>query len=183
MHDFFNINLIWALLCLFLLVFSLVLNASGAPGNWIMHLVAGLYSILIPSESPYGLGLFVLGITLILAIIGEVLEFLTGAISSKKAGASRRGVWYSLIGSVIGSFLGIFVGIPVPIIGSLIAALIFSALGAFLGAYYAEKLEGQYSKTAWKIGVSSFIGRILGSLFKTTCGFLALICITMGMVL
>ena len=46
-HDYLNINLIWALLCLFLFVICLSLNASGAPGNWIMLGVASFYAYLI----------------------------------------------------------------------------------------------------------------------------------------
>ena len=65
----------------------------------------------------------------------------------------------------------------------LIAALLFSGAGALLGAYYGEKIEGKNSKEAWKVGVSSFTGRILGSLFKIICGFIALICISVAMVI
>ena len=65
---------------------------------------------------------------------------------------------------------------------SLIAALLFSGAGALLGAYYGEIVEGKNSKEAWKIGVSSFTGRILGSLFKIICGFIALICMSIAMV-
>ena len=182
MNDYLNINIFWALLCLFILVVSLGLNASGAPGNWIMLLVAGCYSWVMPSESPYDFGIFIILIVLILAIIGEILEFFTGAISTKKAGGTKRGMWFSVIGSIIGSLAGIFVGIPIPIIGSLIAALLFSGIGALLGAYYGEKVEGKNSKEAWKVGVSSFTGRILGSFFKIICGFIALICMSIAMV-
>ena len=182
MNEYLNINLIWALLCVLVLVISLGLNASGAPGNWIMLGVSVFYSWLMPNESPYDFGIFVILIVLIFAIIGEILEFFTGAISTKKAGGTKRGMWFSVIGSIIGSFAGIFVGIPIPIIGSLIAALLFSGVGALLGAYYGENIEGKNSQEAWKVGISSFTGRILGSLFKIICGFIALICISVAMV-
>lgn len=182
MTEYLNINLIWALLFLLLLIISLGLNASGAPGNWIMLVFAIFYSWLMPNESPYGFGILIILIVLIFAIIGEILEFFTGAISTKKAGGTKRGMWFSVIGSIIGSFAGIFVGIPIPIIGSLIAALLFSGAGALLGAYYGEKVEGKNSKEAWKVGISSFTGRILGSLFKIICGFIALICISIAMI-
>ncbi len=182
MEEYLNINLIWALLCLLALIISLGLNASGAPGNWIMLGVACFYSWLMPKSSPYDFGFFVIGLVFIFAIIGEIIEFFTGAITTKKAGGSTRGMWFSVIGSVIGSVAGIFVGIPIPIIGSLIAALLFSGIGALLGAYYGEKVEGKNSKEAWKVGVSSFTGRILGSLFKIICGFIALIFMTIAMV-
>ena len=182
MNDYLDFNIFWALFCLLMLVISLGLNTSGAPGNWIMLGLASLYSWLMPNESPYGFGIFVILIILILAIIGEILEFITSAISTKKAGGTKRGMWFSVIGSIIGSFAGIFVGIPIPIIGSLIAALLFSGVGALLGAYYGEKVEGKNNQEAWKVGVSSFTGRILGSLFKIICGFIALICMSIAMV-
>lgn len=181
MYEYLNFNFFWALLCILFLVISLGLSASGAPGNWIMLVIASFYSWLMPSESPYNFGILIILIVLILATVGEILEFFTGAVSTKKAGGSKRGMWFSVIGSIIGSFVGIFVGIPVPIMGSLIAALVFSGIGALLGAYYGEKVEGKKSKEAWKIGMSSFTGRILGSLFKLICGFIALICITISM--
>jgi uncharacterized protein YqgC (DUF456 family) len=183
MEDYINFNLFWALFCLLILVISLGLNASGAPGNWIMLGFASFYSWLMPNESPYDFGLIVIAMVLLLATIGEVLEFFTGAISTKKAGGTKRGMWFSVIGSIIGSVAGIFVGIPIPVVGSLIAALLFSGVGALLGAYYGEKVEGKNSKDAWKVGVSSFTGRILGSLFKIICGFIALICISVAMVI
>ena len=183
MEDYINFNLFWALFCLLILVISLGLNASGAPGNWIILGIASFYSWLMPNESPYDFGLIVIVMVLLLATIGEVLEFFTGAISTKKAGGTKRGMWFSVIGSIIGSVAGIFVGIPIPVVGSLIAALLFSGVGALLGAYYGEKVEGKNSKDAWKVGVSSFTGRILGSFFKIICGFIALICITVAMVI
>ena len=181
MHEYLNFNIFWALLCILFLVISLGLNASGAPGNWIMLGVASVYSWLMPNESPYDFGIVVIIIVLIFAIIGEIFEFFMGAISTKKSGGTKRGMWFSVIGSIIGSIAGIFVGIPIPIIGSLIAALLFSGIGALLGAYYGERVEGKNSNEAWKVGVSSFIGGILGSLFKIICGFIALICMSIAM--
>lgn len=183
MQQYLNFNIFWVLLCILILVISLGLNAFGAPGNWIMLVFASLYSWLMPNESPYDIGIFIILIVLLLAIIGEILEFFMGALSTKKAGGTKRGVWFSVIGSIIGSLAGIFIGIPIPIIGSLIAALLFSGLGALLGAYYGECVEGKNYKEAWKVGVSSFIGRILGSLFKIICGFIALICISVAMII
>ena len=183
MDQYININLLYALFCILLLIVSLGLNASGGPGNWIMLGITVFYSWIMPSDSPYDFGFIVVFIVFSLSIIGEFLEFFTGALITKKAGGTKRGMWFSIIGSIIGSIVGIFVGIPIPIIGSLIAALLFSGVGALLGAYYGERVEGKDSKEAWKVGISSFTGRILGSLFKIICGFIALICISVAMVI
>ena len=182
MEYYLNINFFWALICLFAFIILLGLNASGAPGNWAMLVLAIVYSWLMPKESVYSFGTGIIIIVLILCFIGEILEFFAGAIAAKKVGGTKRGLFFSIIGSVVGSFAGIFIGIPIPIIGSLVAALIFSGLGALLGAYYGEKVEGKNSKDAWKIGISSFTGRIFGSLFKIVCGFIALIFMTIAMV-
>ena len=102
MQEYLNFNIFWVLLCILLLVISLGLNASGAPGNWIMLGFASLYSWLMPNESPYDFGVVIILIVLVLAIIGEILEFFMGALSTKKAGGTKRGVWFSVIGSIIG---------------------------------------------------------------------------------
>ncbi len=148
-----------------------------------MCIIAVVYSWLMPTESPYSFGFLVVIIVFLFSIFGELLEFLTGAISTKKAGGSKRGIWFSIIGSVVGSLAGIFIGIPIPIIGSLIAALLFSGAGALLGAYYGERVEGRNFQEAWKVGISSFVGRVLGSMFKILCGLIALICIVIAMVI
>lgn len=181
MNEYFDVHLLWALIYISILVLCLCLNAAGAPGNWIMLGFATFYSILMPSNSPYGFGFIVVFIVFLSAVIGEVLEFFTGAISTKRAGGSKRSVWFSIIGSVFGSIAGIFIGIPIPIIGSLIAALLFSGVGALLGAYYGERVEGRSSQDAWNVGVSSFMGRVLGALFKILFGFIALICMVVAM--
>ncbi|MDC0048062.1 DUF456 domain-containing protein [Verrucomicrobia bacterium] len=183
MHEYLNFNIFWALLCVLFLVISLGLNASGVPGNWVMLGVASLYSWLMPSESPYHFGIVIILLVLILAIIGEILEFFTGAISTKKAGGSKRGMWCSVIGSIVGSFGGVMVGIPIPIIGSLIAALLLSGVGAMVGAYLGERWDGRKTDEAWRVGLASFVGRILGSGFKLLCGFLALVLIALAMVI
>ena len=183
MSDYLNINLLWALLCLSVLIISLGLNAVGAPGNWVMLVSAGIYSWMMSSESPYHFGFVVLILVLALATIGEILEFLTGVIGAKKAGGSKKGMWCSVIGSIVGSFGGVVVGIPVPIIGSLIAALFLSGVGAMLGAYLGERWDGKKSDEAWRVGLASFVGRILGSVFKLLCGFLALVLMAVAMVI
>ena len=183
MSEYLNVNLVWALICLSLVIISLGLNASGAPGNWLMLFIGGIYSWLMPSESPYSFGLIVIIFVFLLAVVGEILEFLTGVLGAKKAGGSKKGMWCSVIGSVVGSFVGVMIGIPVPIIGSLIAALLLSGVGAMVGAYLGERWDGKISEEAWRVGVASFVGRILGSGFKLLCGFLALVLITIAMVI
>ena len=53
MYYYLNNNLLWALLCLSTLIVSLGLNAVGAPGNWVMLVIATLYSIILEDLNDY----------------------------------------------------------------------------------------------------------------------------------
>jgi hypothetical protein len=80
------------------------------------------------------------------------------AVGAKKYGASRAGVWLSVLGLVLGIFL-------LPPFGFL--------LGAFLGALAGELLAGKGAKAvrpAWGV----FVGTVAGIGLKlATCAVLA----------
>ena len=183
MGDYLNFNLVWALLCLSGLIAAWVINATGLPGNWIMVAIAAVYCWLMPAESPYAFGWMVVFAMAVLAGVGELLEFFTSALRAKKAGGSRKGMWCSVLGSILGSVAGVLIGIPVPVIGSLVAALLFSAAGALLGAYLGEKWHGRENKEAWRVGVASFLGSLLGSIAKLLIGLVALLVASLAMII
>ena len=172
---------LWALLCLSGLIAAWVINATGLPGNWIMVAVAAVYCWLMPADSPYAFGWLVVLAMALLAGVGEVLEFFTSALRAKSAGGSSKGMWCSVLGSIVGSLVGVLIGIPVPVIGSLAAALLFSSAGALLGAYLGEKWHGREKQDAWRIGVASFLGSLLGSIAKLIIGLVALLIASLAM--
>jgi len=175
MGDYLNFNLVWALLCLSGLIAAWVINVTGLPGNWIMLAIAGIYCWLMPADSPYAFGWLTVLIMALLAGVGELFEFFTSALRTKKAGGSRKGMWCSVLGSLLGSFGGACIGIPVPIIGSLIAALLFSSVGALVGAYLGEKWHGRENHDAWRVGTASFMGNLIGAIAKLLIGLVALL--------
>lgn len=181
MSDYLSFNLVWALLCLSGLIAAWVLNATGLPGNWIMLAIAAVYCWLMPADSPYAFGWLVVLAMALLAGVGEVLEFFTSALRAKSAGGSSKGMWCSVLGSIVGSIAGVCLGIPVPVIGSLVAALLFSSAGALLGAYLGEKWHGRESAEAWRVGVASFFGSLLGSIAKLLIGLVALLIASLAM--
>ncbi len=156
-----------------------LLNVFGLPGNWVMLVVAIVYWYFVPADwLTYGwVVLVILGV---LAILGEVVEFLAGAMGATKAGGSKRGAALAVIGSMIGGIVGIFVGslVPIPIIGSLITALLFAGFGALLGAVLGEQWKGRSLDESVEIGKAAFWGRILGTLGKMLAGavMLAVVC-------
>ncbi len=91
----------------------------------------------------------------IITLVSYVLDYYAGALGAKKFGASRGGVW----GSVIGALLGfLFFNLP---------GLV---LGPFVGAIVGELLVGRSQTDALRAGWGAFIGFLAGSLMRVTIG-------------
>lgn len=157
----------YAFLLVVVLLIGCLLTLLGMPGNWLMVAATAVYAFLVPAESAGSIGWGVVAALVILALLGELLEFLAGALGVAKAGGSKRGAALALLGSLVGGVLGIFVGLPVPVVGPILAALLFASLGALLGAIVGEQWKGRDLAASWQIGKGAFWGRLLGTLAKT----------------
>src|SRR5207245_2736480 len=104
------------------LLVGLVLIPFGLPGTWIIAAAALGYQLLVPGS----ISIITVFAVIVLALIGEVLEFSLTTKYTKKYGGSRRASW----GAVIGGMIGAFIGVPVPIVGPVLGAF----AGAFAGA-------------------------------------------------
>jgi len=82
-----------------------------------------------------------------LTVLVTVLDYVVPALGAKRYGASKVGVW----GSVIGMFVGI---IFFPPWGMLI--------GALAGAIVGELLTGKQGSKAFRAGWGVFVGNIVG---------------------
>lgn len=129
---------VWCCVLVLVCLCALGANFVTLPGNWLMVLAAALFAWLVPHPGRDGLLWPTVGATLLLAIIGEALEFWAGAAGAKKQGGSRRGMLLAMLGAMLGSIGGAFLGMPIPIIGPLVAAVLGGGLGAFGGAYLGE---------------------------------------------
>jgi len=90
-------------------------------------------------------------ITLIIALLIWLLDYIIPAIGTKKFGGSK----YGMIGTTVGLIVGlIFLG-PFGII-----------IGPFLGAYIGERLNNRDSKTATKAAFGSFLGFLTSTFIK-----------------
>ena len=92
-----------------------------------------------------------LAIVIGLAILAILLDYVAGLIGAKRFGASRSGIWGSIIGSLVGLFF-------FPPFGLLI--------GALAGAVVAELLVGRKLEEAVKSGVGVLVGTLGGMLAK-----------------
>ena len=96
----------WAALLAITCLAAWGLNLIALPGNWISIGALSLYVWLGPETGRAAIGIYVLVAALLLAVLGELLEFAAAAVGAKRAGASRRSTLYALIGSVAGAILG-----------------------------------------------------------------------------
>lgn len=145
---------------------GLAATALGAPGTWVIFIAALAYDLL-----PWTADISTTAILLLLgmAVLGEALEYIIGAKSTKKYGASNWGV----AGAIAGGIIGAFVGVPVFLVGSVLGLFI----GAFLGAFVMETLAKKSIAKAFRAGIGAFRGRVGAMLVKGLLGIAMVITI------
>lgn len=148
------------------LVASWIAQLVGLPGNWFIVAAAALYAWLVPADAWTAMGWRAVAFLLVLAVLGEILEFAAGALGVSSAGGSRRGAVLAIVGSLVGGVVGLFVGLPIPVIGSLVSAVLLGGLGALLGAMIGESWKGRDFDASLAIGKAAFVGRMLGTVAK-----------------
>ena len=83
--------------------------------------------------------------------VSTALDYVAPILGAKKFGASKLGVWGSIIGMIVGI-------VWFPPFGML--------LGAFLGAMLGELYAGKEGSDATKAAIGVFLGTILGIVIK-----------------
>ena len=136
---------------------AVLLVSMSLPGTWLILLATALLAWFRWDEGLFG------PVTLIglaaLALLGEVLELVTGALGAKKAGGTAWGAAGAMVGGVVGGVAGTFF---LPVIGSILGA----AVGAFAGALVGERVSGRGLEDAAASGRGAFVGRLVGSALK-----------------
>ena len=85
-----------------------------------------------------------------------ILEYVVPVVGARRYGASKRGVWISMIGMLIGVLF-------FPPWGMLV--------GAFLGALVGEMLAGKQGRQSLRAAWGVFVGNVVGIGFKFAyCG-------------
>ena len=98
---------------------------------------------------PFTITFLIIMGALMLAV--SLLDYVFPAIGAKRYGASKAGVWFSIIGMLVGIFF-------IPPWGMFI--------GAFGGAIVGELLVGKGGKKALKAGWGVFVGNMVSTGFK-----------------
>lgn len=159
------------LLLVVVLVGGLMLIPFGLPGLWVMVGAALVYSWMVPGR----IGVPTLLVVTAMAVVAEVLEFLSAGRYARKYGGSRRAGW----GAIIGGIAGAIIGVPIPIIGSVIGAF----AGSFLGALLAERSLGTTMNDATRVAKGALIGRAVATALKVAIGVALLAWVLLVLVL
>jgi uncharacterized protein YqgC (DUF456 family) len=144
------------------------LTALGLPGNWLMIGSALLFGWLVEGTV---FSTTTLVAVVVIALIGELIEFLAGALGSKKAGGSWWGSAAATVGGIGGAIVGTIllaaIAIPPPI-----STLAGAVAGAFGGAAIMETMRGRKRGEAVKIGTGAAIGHVTGVITKLILGMI-----------
>ena len=161
---------VWLTLFVVLVILFWGLNLIGLPGNWMIAAIALLWVFVGPDQYQFHWGIPVA--LVLLATLGELIEFLTSVLGTRKLGGSNRGATLSVIGSIAGGMAGAVFGIPfpLPLVGLLIGSILFAGIGAWIGATLGERWVGKPLDESVKIGAAAFLGRLLGTAGKLVVG-------------
>jgi uncharacterized protein YqgC (DUF456 family) len=162
---------LWLILLAVLLLGGVFLNLLGLAGNWVILASMVVHTLFTEAGMRTNIGATALAVLLVLALLGEVLEFLAGMLGAGKAGGSRRGILLSFVGSLIGAGFGFGLGnAVVPVAGGVVGVLLLGAAGALAGAVLGETWKGRSLEESMEVGRGAFVGRLIGTLSKSFIG-------------
>lgn len=140
-----SILVILGLICCIVGVFGSFLPVLPGP------MLSWLGLLLIYLTEKITTNYWVLGITLFLALLISVLDYVIPAKGTKRFGGTKYGIWGTNIGLVVGLFFPPF-------------GFIF---GPFLGAFIGELLYNSNDKNAaFKAAFGSFMGFLISTFMK-----------------
>ena len=166
---------VWLTILVIFNACSLVLVLFSMPGNWIIITATGLFAWWKWDDEIFSI--YTLIAIVIMALIGEIIEFFASVGGAKKAGAS----WLASVCAIAGAIFGAMVGtvfIPVPILGTLLGACIGACIGAGSITLLVELKGGKEMHHSVKSGLGAGVGVLLGTTSKFAIGVLIWLVVT-----
>ncbi len=150
----------WAIIFSLLLFASLGLHIFSLPANWVLLVLAAIWSWLHPEGE---ISWLIVGVLATIAVTGEIIEFVVQGWGARKFGASGKGNWGGIVGAILGAILG------APILFG-IGAIFGALLGAFFGCLLVEMATGKNFSEARHASWGAFWGKAFGLTIKTALG-------------
>ncbi|MFD1314698.1 DUF456 domain-containing protein [Namhaeicola litoreus] len=108
--------------------------------------------LLLYFTSPIDMNYWIIGITLFISILIQVLDYVIPAMGTKKFGGTKYGAY----GTTIGLIIGLLVPIPFGFV-----------IGAFVGAFVGEMIhDSKNPNRAGKAAIGSFLGFLASTTLK-----------------
>jgi uncharacterized protein YqgC (DUF456 family) len=166
------LKILGIILFILILLAGLSLIVFGIPGTFIILIAAFVYGLITEFHDIDAITLLLL---LGIALLGELIEFISGLYGAKKFGASKLGMMLALIIGLVGGISGTII---YPFIGTVVGVL----LGAFCGAFIGEKMLKKELAPSIRAGFGAFIGRLGGTFMKLVLGII-MVAIILGKIL
>jgi len=135
---------------------SIALTLIGLPGIWLMIVVV----LGLKWWNPEWISWWVIAVSLFLAFVAELIEFVAGAAGSSRGGGTKS----AAVGAIIGGIVGAIAGAAFP---PFIGAIIWGTVGAGLGAAIGEITSGKEWRKTLPVGTAAAAGKLVGTLTKT----------------
>jgi uncharacterized protein YqgC (DUF456 family) len=146
-------GLLWLLSVVLIVVGLAGIVLPALPGT--LFILAGIVvGAWIDDFTRIGVGAVIA--VVVLAVLAWVLDYVSGLLGARRAGASRQ----AIIGAAIGTVVGLFMG--------LVGVLFMPLVGAAVGEYLALKDHGR----AAQVGVATWLGIMAGLLAKVVLAFM-----------
>jgi len=152
---------LWITVLIIVNGFWLIFTLFSLPGNWLIVITTSLFAWWQWENKV--ISIYTLIVIVVLALLGEIVEFLAGAGGAKRAGAGLAGAIAAIFGAILGAITGTFV---IPIIGTIIGA----CLGAGLAAAGIEMVMGKPAEASIRSGIGASVGHFFGSMAKLAIG-------------
>lgn len=133
------------------------------PGNWMIVLTTGLLAWW--QRDAGVISGWTVGVMAAVALVGEVIEFLSGISGAKKAGAGWKASLAAIVGALVGAVVGTVL-VPIPFVGTLLGGCI----GAGLATWSVERAGGKQKQDSVKSGLGAGVGVFIGTAAKIAIG-------------
>jgi uncharacterized protein len=154
---------VWLILLVLLNAVCLALVLFGIPGTWLMVILTCLFAWWQWDTGVFSGGTLIA--IAVLALMGELIEFLAGMVGARRSGTSWRGAISAIFGAMLGALLGTFL-ISIPLIGTLVGA----SVGAGLAVWVIETSRGQSTEHSLRRAVHAGLGQLVGTSGKMAVG-------------
>ena len=151
-------QIVFSILLIFIYLVGFGLVLVTLPGTWVIFLSTALYAFFFPFDQGQTHALWVLGILLGLALLGELIEFVVGTFGSKSVKVSNGAIVVAFIGGIAGALLGATF--------FLVGALIGVLLGSFLGALVYEWVVTKDFREGFVVGCAVLATRVVAITLK-----------------